>query len=78
MCMYVCTCTVYILENIAVYSCYFIGQLQESILLRVHWISIYRVHALRAFSFIFLRMRKTYRHCNACDQSSGVDMQDGS
>ena len=24
------------LENIAVYSCYFIGQLQESILLRVH------------------------------------------
>ena len=43
----------YYLENIAVYSCYFIGQLQESILLRVHWISIYRVHALRAFSFIF-------------------------
>ena len=41
------------LENIAVYSCYFIGQLQESILLRVHWISIYRVHALRAFSLIF-------------------------
>ena len=34
------------LENIALYSCYFIGQLQESILLRVHWISIYRVHAL--------------------------------
>ena len=61
------------LENIAVYSCYFIGQLQESILLRVHWISIYRVHALRAFSFIFLRMRKTYHHCNACDRSNGVD-----
>ena len=46
------------LENIAVYSCYFIGQLQESILLRVHWISIYRVHALRAFSFIFCACAK--------------------
>ena len=33
----------------------------------------HRVHAFRAFSFIFLHMHKTYHHCNACDQSNGVD-----